>query len=198
LLTNAFLVLAAFFLMEPITYLAHRYIFHGFGYSIHESHHRGGATEGMYLQSCRLNAEGLAPYRSSAGSVKVERSHLSMQSHHLPRTGIFERNDFYPLISALITMSIIAAGIFIPKCTFLIPIGFGMTVYGVIYFFIHDLVIHHRARWFKVKKSWFKWHYGAHRIHHLFGGEPYGMLIPIIPAKLKRHRLNSLETFSGK
>lgn len=142
-LVEGWLVLTAFILMEPVTYLAHRFIFHGFGYGLHHS-------------------------------------------HHYPPGRIFERNDVYPLVSALLTMSVIAIGVFVPGCAALIPIGFGMTVYGVIYFFIHDLMIHRRMPWLKVKRARFRWHYLAHRVHHLYGGEPYGLLFPVIPRQLRK------------
>ena len=142
---EALLVLAAFLVMEPLTTLAHRYIFHGFGFAIH-------------------------------------------RSHHAERTGIFETNDFYPLISALITMTIIAAGVFYRPVEFLIPVGFGMTVYGLLYFFIHDLVIHHRIEVLKRLQPLFRWHTKWHRLHHRFGREPYGLLLPLV---LRRGEIHS-------
>jgi beta-carotene 3-hydroxylase len=36
----ALLVCLAFILMEPITYLTHRFVMHGFGFFLHRSHHR--------------------------------------------------------------------------------------------------------------------------------------------------------------
>lgn len=147
---EAILFIVGFMVMEPVTYWAHRYIFHGFGYGVH-------------------------------------------QSHHEPPEGGFELNDFYPGISALITMSIIATGIFIPGLTFLIPFGFGVSLYGTIYFFIHDVVIHQRFKFLRIKKDLFRWHDEAHRIHHRFGGEPYGLLFPIVPSRLRRLALNSEE-----
>ena len=33
-------VVAAFVAMEPITYLVHRFVFHGVGMFLHRSHHR--------------------------------------------------------------------------------------------------------------------------------------------------------------
>lgn len=142
-LVEGVLLLTAFILMEPVTYLAHRFIFHGFGYGLHES-------------------------------------------HHYPPGRMFEENDVYPLCSAILTMSVIAIGVFVPGCAALIPIGFGMTVYGVIYFFIHDLVIHRRMPWLKVERARFRWHTLAHRVHHLYGGEPYGLLFPVIPRQLRK------------
>ena len=141
---EALLVLTAFVLMEFIAALAHRVIFHGFGYGIHKS-------------------------------------------HHMPRTGVFELNDFYPLISAGITMTIIALGIWVPELKFLIPVGFGMTAYGVAYFFIHDLMVHQRARWLKINPSLFKWQYEAHQLHHRFSGAPYGFVFPVVPKRLRKY-----------
>ena len=142
-----FLFLLAFFLMEPVTYLAHRHIFHGFGFDIHKS-------------------------------------------HHSKRKGTFERNDLYPGVSALITMSIIGCGVLFRPVKFLIPVGFGMTLYGTIYFFIHDMVIHQRAKWLGIPRDFLKWHYSAHMIHHRYGGEPYGLVAPIVPGSLKKKFLS--------
>jgi beta-carotene 3-hydroxylase len=143
---EALLVLCAFIAMEPVTYLAHRHIFHGFGFPIHKSHHG-------------------------------------------ERRGVFEKNDFYPGVSALVTMAIIALGVFVAPLAFLIPVGFGMTVYGVLYFFIHDLVIHLRVPALRPLRRRFHWHHRAHRAHHRFGGEPYGLLFPILPRRARRSRL---------
>jgi len=142
-----------FLIMEPITYLSHRYIFHGFGLRIHQSHH-------AYEQ------------KSFKG---------------------FEFNDFYPGISALLTMSIIALGIFVPSLHILKSFGFGVTLYGMSYFFIHDLVIHERLSFIRMKPDTFPWHYHAHRIHHAFGGEPYGLLFPIVPKQLKERYFRSIK-----
>jgi beta-carotene 3-hydroxylase len=150
-MANGVLFLAAFFLMEPVTSLLHRCVFHGFGYAIHRSHHR----------TVR------APGREA-----MDRDFL-------------EWNDFYPLFSAVITMAVIAAGVFFPPAAFLIPVGFGMTLYGAAYFFIHDMVVHSRFRFLKIDRARFRWHYEAHVLHHRFGGEPYGFVFPVVPKRLK-------------
>jgi len=141
-LIEACLLLASFLLMEPVTSLAHRVIFHGFGYNIHKS-------------------------------------------HHAHRSGIFEKNDLYPLISALLTMTVIALGVFVRAFWFLIPVGFGMTLYGVAYFIIHDVAIHHRVKGVRLPMRLFRWHYRAHMFHHLYGTEPYGFVIPVMPRKYR-------------
>lgn len=152
MIVNGLLALAAFFLMEPITALLHRCVFHGFGYSIHLSHHRAARR---------------GPERES-----MDRDYL-------------EWNDFYPLSSAAVTMAVIAAGVFLPRLEFLIPVGFGMTLYGAAYFFIHDIVVHSRFKFLKIDRTRFRWHYEAHVLHHRFGGEPYGFVIPVVPKRLK-------------
>lgn len=40
---NAFIALAAFVLMEPFTYAAHRWVMHGIGERLHRSHHLNAA-----------------------------------------------------------------------------------------------------------------------------------------------------------
>ena len=39
-ITSAVLVAVAFVLMEPVTYLTHRFVMHGLGRRLHRSHHR--------------------------------------------------------------------------------------------------------------------------------------------------------------
>ena len=136
--------LAAFLVMEPVAYLAHRAVMHG---------HR----------------------RAAAWHVP----------HHQVRdvTQGADTNDLYPVVMAGLTIAVMAVGasLWSPLLWF----GAGVTAYGAAYLFVHDLYIH--RRWAR-----FRWTWGplervreAHRIHHLFGGEPYGFLFPVVPAELR-------------
>ncbi len=158
-MVEVYLFFLGLVVMEPITYLSHRYIFHGFGVPLHRSHH--------------------SSHNRREGQKKLIHNFA-------PKSNGWELNDFYPGISALITMSVIALGIFVPSLKYLISFGFGITAYGLLYFLIHDIVVHGRIPFFRIKKNIFSWHYHSHRIHHLFGGEPYGLLFPIVPSALKK------------
>jgi beta-carotene 3-hydroxylase len=136
--------LAAFVLMEPVAYLAHRRVMHGTGSPAawHVPHHQ-----------------------ARAGEARAD------------------TNDLYPLVAAVVTIVVMAIGAALWSP--LLWVGAGVTAYGAAYLFVHDLYIH--RRWAR-----FTWTFGplervreAHRIHHLFGGEPYGFLFPVVPAELR-------------
>ncbi|CAA9259053.1 MAG: hypothetical protein AVDCRST_MAG50-2899 [uncultured Acidimicrobiales bacterium] len=133
--------LAAFVAMEPMSYLAHRFVMHGPGMGLHRSHHSRLTTR-------------------------------------------FERNDLYPVLFAGITILAMAAGTMSPTLRVLLPVGAGVTLYGAAYGFVHDVYIHARLGRLP-RMAALEWLKDAHEIHHRFGGEPYGMLLPIVPARLR-------------
>lgn len=107
------------------------------------------------------------------------------RSHHQVRTTTFEANDLYPVVGAGLSIVVIALGTGVRSLSSLGWIGAGITLYGASYLFVHDLYIHRRVRAFT-------WRWGplervreAHRIHHLWAGEPFGFLFPIVPAELR-------------
>lgn len=116
------------------------------------------------------------------------------RSHHEQTEGPFEKNDLYPLTASSLAISAFALGTWGPQVRPLVLVGVGMTLYGLSYLFVHEVYIHRRlgsgrrgapaappsgaGRVLERLKD-------AHRIHHLFGGEPYGMLLPIVPRALR-------------
>ena len=111
------------------------------------------------------------------------------RSHHEPRTGIFEKNDLYAAVFAVLAIILIALGNagWYP----LQWVGAGMTAYGVLYFVAHDGLVH--RRWpFKVvpRKGYFKRLYQAHRMHHAVEGKEgavsFGFLYAPPVTKLKQ------------
>jgi beta-carotene 3-hydroxylase len=61
-------------------------------------------------------------------------------------------------------------------------VGFGILLYGIAYFFVHDLIIHQRFKVFtKTKNVYVLALRRAHKMHHKNtgkeGGESFGMLI---------------------
>ncbi len=152
--------------MEPITYLAHRFVMHGFGYSWHGAHHEKKPT--------------------SAKDAAID---------DIPATGlVFDKNDLFPIVFASSTIAAIAVGSFGgPKV--LRPIGAGISAYGIGYLFVHDLYIHRRVR-LGFRHPAFERLADAHALHHRFNGEPYGFLYPIVPASVRARdgRTPSLRT----
>ena len=137
------LVVTAFVVMEPVAYLAHRFLMHG--------------------------------RRGSGWHV----------GHHQARRTRFEANDLYPVVMAVFTVALIGAGTAVGGWSALAWIGLGITGYGLAYLFVHDLYIHRRIGRFTLVIGFLEPVREAHRVHHLWGGEPYGFLFPVVPASLK-------------
>lgn len=103
------------------------------------------------------------------------------RSHHQPPNGRFERNDRFPLVFAAlgVTLFVLGQGP-VPSLWWL---AVGVTAYGAVYMFVHDVFIHRRLPIRLPSWRYLAWLRDAHRDHHVGGGEPYGMLLPLV-----RHR----------
>jgi beta-carotene 3-hydroxylase len=148
-LLDVVVTLAAFVLMEPATYAAHRWVMHGVGWALHRSHHR------------RRRPTITARWRDQ-----------------------LEANDAFPVMFAAVTILAMAAGTHVSDLFVLVPAAVGVTAYGAAYGFVHDVYIHGRFARLPVFGP-FERLRRAHAIHHLYGGEPYGMLCPFVPAELR-------------
>lgn len=120
------------------------------------------------------------------------------RSHHEPRTGWLERNDWYALIFAAIAVALIVldAQAFGPPYW----IGIGMTLYGALYFFVHDIVTHRRWRMRGFSRStsprsiYLRRLVQAHRLHHAVRGRDGGVSFGFLyapPARVLKTRLES-------
>jgi beta-carotene 3-hydroxylase len=118
------LFLATVAVMELFAYAMHRWVMHGFLWSLHKSHHE-------------------------------------------PRRGWFEKNDWFAVIFA--TPSIL--GIYMGTQAGFHPgfawVGAGVAAYGMIYFGFHDVIVHRRLKhgW-RPKSEYMRRIVQAHRIHH--------------------------------
>ena len=130
LILIGFLVFVA---MELVSYLAHRYVYHGIGWVFHKS-------------------------------------------HHSTREGPFELNDIFPMIFASISIGLILWGIE-ADASGVIAAAVGVSAYGMLYFFVHDLYIHRRIKSLPLRIPFLLAVKKAHAIHHKYGGEPYGLLL---------------------
>lgn len=86
------------------------------------------------------------------------------RSHHEPRSGTFERNDLYAVAFATLSIALFVLG---TRWWALTWIAAGMTLYGVLYFLLHDVLVHGRLRigW-QPRRGYLKRLVQAHRLHH--------------------------------
>ena len=111
-------------------------------------------------------------------------------SHHRPRHGPFEANDWYAVIFALPSIVLLLGGVRLgwwPGCTW---IGAGIAAYGAIYFGFHDIVVHRRvAHRYVPRSAYMKRIVQAHRLHHVVetkhGTVSFGFLWAPRPEALK-------------
>ena len=89
------------------------------------------------------------------------------ESHHRPRDGWFERNDWFAVIFALPSVLLIFMGTQLGFGPVFAWVGIGIAVYGVIYFGFHDVVVHRRLKhgW-RPRTPYMRRIVQAHRLHH--------------------------------
>jgi len=107
--------------------------------------------------------------------------------HHRPNRSGWERNDLFPTSFSTLAIALFFVGTSRPGFGLLVAAGIGMTAYGMAYVYVHEVCIHQRLHVDVPVGRYGEWLRRMHRIHHLYGGEPYGMLLPIVPGAL-RHR----------
>lgn len=107
------------------------------------------------------------------------------RDHHDHSTeGELERNDWFFVIFAAPAIALLYFGLN-SELLWLFFIGLGITLYGMAYFFVHDIFIHQRIRIFKnTENPYFKAIRRAHKQHHKYlgkeDGECFGFLwVPI-------------------
>jgi beta-carotene 3-hydroxylase len=119
--------------------------------------------------------------------------HLHADHHKKNTTSFLEKNDYFFLIFATPGIACVAAGSF-TAYTFLLYIGLGITLYGITYFFIHDVFIHQRLPFFRNSdNAYLRALRRAHKMHHKHtekeDGECFGMLV--FPFKYLQRELNN-------
>ena len=113
------------------------------------------------------------------------------EDHHQPRyDSLFEKNDLFFLIFATPSIFLMFSGIE-NNFNYFFYVGLGILIYGLLYFLVHDVIIHQRFKWFKN----IKWRYiqalrKGHKMHHKSmvkeDGESFGMLY--VPWKYFREK----------
>ncbi len=103
------------------------------------------------------------------------------KDHHKKESDNFiEHNDFFFLIFATPGITCLFLGMQ-QDYNFLFWIGLGIALYGFTYFFVHDIFIHQRFKFFRnANNAYFKAIRRAHKVHHKHlgktNGECFGML----------------------
>ena len=116
------------------------------------------------------------------------------KDHHQKGPGFFERNDAFFIIFAIPSWLCIMLGSMY-GIYWVMSIGFGIALYGLAYFIVHEVIIHQRFRWFTRSNNRYvkaiRW---AHKMHHKHldkhEGESFGMLFVARKywAKVKKDR----------
>jgi beta-carotene 3-hydroxylase len=140
------IVVAFILLMEAVAWLTHRYVMHGFLWSLHRSHHE-------------------------------------------PRTGAFEKNDWFAVIFSIPSIVLIYIGVHF--WTPALAAGIGILGYGLIYFFFHDMLVHRRIdSGLRPTKGYLARVVQAHRLHHAVeskkGCVSFGFIFAPSPQHLKQ------------
>lgn len=88
------------------------------------------------------------------------------KDHHQKEAGFFEKNDVFFLVFAIPSWLFIMLG-WMNHNWYSVSFGFGIAVYGLIYFLVHDVLIHRRFKWFdKLNSPYIKGIRMAHKAHH--------------------------------
>ena len=107
------------------------------------------------------------------------------EDHHVvDKNKVFQKNDFFFLIFAIPSMTLIYIGYeYDNLCLFF---GLGIALYGLGYFIVHEIIIHRRLPFLKhIKGDYITTIRRAHKVHHKtlhkHGATCFGMLI--VPKK---------------
>jgi len=103
------------------------------------------------------------------------------KDHHNPEGHVFEKNDAFFLIFAIPSWLCIMLGLQ-HHFYFTASIGFGIALYGLAYFIVHEVIIHQRLKWLgRSNNKYIKTIRWAHKMHHKHlnkeEGESFGMLL---------------------
>lgn len=110
------------------------------------------------------------------------------QSHHEPRTGLFEKNDLYAVVGSIVGFSLFLTA-WLTQSWIVYAIASGVTLYGLAYEIFHDGLVHQRwpFRWVP-RGGYLRRLIQAHRLHHAVmtrgGAVSFGFLIPPDPKAL--------------
>ncbi|NMN38138.1 sterol desaturase family protein [Pedobacter sp. SG918] len=94
------------------------------------------------------------------------------KSHHQKSKSFFELNDLFALLFAVVSLFLMYKGRNNFGHGFFI--GLGISIYGVIYFIVHDWFVHQRFTTFKSNNAYLRAVRKAHHLHHKSRGKDKG------------------------
>ncbi|SEJ28847.1 beta-carotene 3-hydroxylase [Cyclobacterium xiamenense] len=111
------------------------------------------------------------------------------KTHHVHTKGYFEWNDLFSLLFGSVAVILIFLGV--ETLDYRFWMGIGISLYGMSYFFLHDVLIHRRMKFFrKPKKGYLAGIFKAHQAHHATrerdGSVAFGLFI--VPFKYFKER----------
>lgn len=124
------------------------------------------------------------------------------EDHHRPhhdKEGFFEKNDLFFLVFAIPSAASYIIGLNVDGFFWLTFVGVGISIYGAIYFLIHDVYIHRRFSWFRqLDNRYSRAILRAHGHHHSIikkeGAESFGLLVVARKYFGRRRDWASIET----
>ncbi|MET4080765.1 beta-carotene 3-hydroxylase [Pedobacter sp. UYP30] len=102
------------------------------------------------------------------------------KTHHRAKHSFFEWNDVFSVFFAALSLYLM----FIDRTAlgYKFFIGVGISVYGIIYFVVHDWFVHQRFKAFKSKNSYLTKVRKAHKIHHKSMEKEHGIAFGLLYA----------------
>lgn len=118
---------------------------------------------------------------------------LHKDHHDHSNEGVLEKNDYFFVIFAIPTIALMYFGS-LENFNYLFFIGLGIMLYGMAYFFVHDIFIHQRIKFLsQTQSAYFLALRRAHKQHHKHigkeDGECFGFLY--VPFKYFKMYFNS-------
>ncbi|SDJ50571.1 beta-carotene 3-hydroxylase [Pedobacter sp. ok626] len=110
--------------------------------------------------------------------------------HHDHSTeGSFEKNDYFFVIFALPAIALIYFG-FLNHFNYLFYIGLAITLYGMAYFFVHDIFIHQRIKYLAdTQNPYLLAIRRAHKQHHKHLGKEEGECFGFLYVPMKYFKM---------
>lgn len=87
------------------------------------------------------------------------------KTHHQPSKSFFELNDLFSVMFGSIAIVLLFLGV--DSLDYRFWMGVGISIYGMLYFFIHDVLVHRRLKWFnRPQNKYLLGIFKAHQDHH--------------------------------